>query len=1150
MDHNLRDLLKQERFLRKKFDTVRNFLHNFDADQHNCQLDVRLQRLEETFNEFQIVRQRIELLAEEESEQTPPEPKETEKEWAERVTILNLAREEENWKVLSEMEEIFCTLKGEIMSLKQHERRSEPTVRSSTTEFVETSVGLSRVKLPDIRLPTFSGQLKEWMIFRDNFQNLIHRNNQLMPMDKFTYLRSSLMGEALKAIDSVELSAVNYEVAWTLLQNRYENRKLIVKAYLDALFAGESMKKESYDSLNRLISDFEMNLMMLDKVGEPTANWSTLLVHMMCTRLDGTTLRHWESHHNSKDVPSYEKLIQFLRNHCSVLQSVAGNKPVPMEDKRSKICISHTTTHTFNKCFFCGEAFHSAFRCMKFLKMKTSERVEISRRHALCLNCLSPGHQARVCNKGSCHHCRQKHHSLLHTNSYPVNSSVAQSRSQTTNQQQLQTPRSNLNQPIHTQTTQTRTNSLPVIHSNISQSPTTTNQSCTCRNTVALPVSTKTHSKEVLLSTAIVRVVDRFGNTQLARALLDSCSQFCFMTVQFCQKLSFIQKPKYLTVQGIGGSKAVSRKIAVATIASRSDQISTYNSEMKFFVLPELTVSLPTSKINVSHWRFPEDIVLADPTFFEPGRVDIIIGAEHYYDLLEEGRMRLADDSPVLQNSVFGWIVSGSVPVEERIQQSTVAYTCTLADVHNQLTKFWEVETCRSNSIQSVEETECENLFDQTTTRDKSGRFVVSLPKKEFVIKQLGESRNTAMKRLTGMERRFQSNPGLQSAYREFMSDYERRGHMRQVNEPNDEAPVYYLPHHAVLKPDSTTTKLRVVFDASCKTTTGVSLNDALMVGPVVQDDLLSIVIRFRFHKIAIVADIEKMYRMIQMQCTDQRLQRILWRDSSDAPILTYELSTVTYGTAAAPYLATKCLKRLAQTGRSTYPHAAEVLEKDFYMDDQLTGTENLEEGKQLIREMQELMASGGFILRKWNSNCRTLLEDLPADLVDDRATFELDSSNSPVKTLGLLREPRSDKFLFTSPKWNSETVFTKRIVLADAARLFDPLGLVGPVVVLAKIFLQEIWKRKCDWDDPLPDDMQSFWMDYRRNLRALSSLSVPRWVQFSKNLEFVEIHGFCDASDKAYGACIYLRCTSSDGSVEVNLITAKSKVAPLEDLK
>ncbi|XP_055634131.1 uncharacterized protein LOC129774420 [Toxorhynchites rutilus septentrionalis] len=375
MDHNLRDLLKQERFLRKKFDTVRNFLHNFDADQHNCQLDVRLQRLEETFKEFQIVRQRIELLAEEESEQTPPEPKETEKEWAERVTGLNLAREEENWKVLSEMEEIFCTLKGEIMSLKQHERRSEPTVRSSTTEFGETSVGLSRMKLPDIRLPTFSGQLKEWMIFRDNFQNLIHRNNQLMPMDKFTYLRSSLIGEALKAIDSVELSAVNYEVAWTLLQNRYENRKLIVKAYLDALLAVQSMKKESYDSLNRLISDFEMNLMMLDKVGEPTANWSTLLVHMMCTRLDGTTLRHWESHHNSKDVPSYDKLIQFLRNHCSVLQSVAGNKP--------------------------------------------------------------------------------KHHSLLHTNSYPVNSSVAQSRSQTTNQQQLQTPRSNLNQPIHTQTTQT-----------------------------------------------------------------------------------------------------------------------------------------------------------------------------------------------------------------------------------------------------------------------------------------------------------------------------------------------------------------------------------------------------------------------------------------------------------------------------------------------------------------------------------------------------------------------------------------------------------------------------------------------------------------------------------------------------------------------
>ncbi|XP_058839748.1 uncharacterized protein LOC131695296 [Topomyia yanbarensis] len=441
-------------------------------------------------------------------------------------------------------------------------------------------------------------------------------------------------------------------------------------------------------------------------------------------------------------------------------------------------------------------------------------------------------------------------------------------------------------------------------------------------------------------------------------------------------------------------------------------------------------------------------------------------------------------------------------------------------------------------------------LFAQTVARDDSGRFVVTLPKREFIFQQIGDSKDIAMRRFAGLERRFQSNSELRLSYTEFIHEFQQLGHMKEVMSQTDEHPVFYLPHHAVLKPDSTTTKLRVVFDASCKSSSGVSLNDALMVGPVVQEDLLSIIIRFRLHPVAIVADIEKMYRMIKVQPFDQHLQRILWRDSVNEPVRVFELTTVTYGTASAPYLATKCLQRLTEDGLQSFPRAACALKKDFYVDDMLTGADNIEDGKQLTKEMIELTNSGGFTLRKWASNCPTLLADLPPSLLDDRVTLELNSSSSPVKTLGLLWQPTSDKFLFHSPVWSNITVITKRTVLADAARLFDPLGLVGPVVVIAKIFLQELWKQQCGWDDPLPGDMQSFWLEYRRNLIALSSLSVPRWVAFRADLMSVEIHGFCDASEKAYGACLYLRCTGQDGKIAVRLLAAKSRVAPLEDLK
>ncbi|XP_053691014.1 uncharacterized protein LOC128739545 [Sabethes cyaneus] len=227
-----------------------------------------------------------------------------------------------------------------------------------------------------------------------------------------------------------------------------------------------------------------------------------------------------------------------------------------------------------------------------------------------------------------------------------------------------------------------------------------------------------------------------------------------------------------------------------------------------------------------------------------------------------------------------------------------------------------------------------------------------------------------------------------------FVEEYLRLGHMREVTEDKEStAQQYYIPHHCVLKPESSSTKLRVVFDASCSTTSGISLNDALMVGPTVQDDLLSIVMRFRLHRFAIVADIEKMYRMVHVQQRDWQFQRIFWRSNPNEFIRIFELKTVTYGTASAPYLATKCLKRLAELDGGTFPDAAKVLAEDFYVDDMMSGVDSIEEGVQLCAEIQRLLSGGGFTLRKWSSNCPAVLERIPEDCKDERTCFELDDS-------------------------------------------------------------------------------------------------------------------------------------------------------------
>ncbi|XP_055527503.1 uncharacterized protein LOC129720107 [Wyeomyia smithii] len=145
------------------------------------------------------------------------------------------------------------------------------------------------------------------------------------------------------------------------------------------------------------------------------------------------------------------------------------------------------------------------------------------------------------------------------------------------------------------------------------------------------------------------------------------------------------------------------------------------------------------------------------------------------------------------------------------------------------------------------------------------------------------------------------------------------------------------------------------------------------------------------------------MYRMVRVQPSDQHLQRILWRDSPQAPVKTYELTIVTYGTACAPYLATKCLTQLGKDCQSTHPLGAEAIQKDFYVDDMLSGADDFEQAKRLMSEVIEVTDSAGFTLRKWNSNSAQLIANLPKHLKDDRTTLELDSSSATLSSDGLI---------------------------------------------------------------------------------------------------------------------------------------------------
>ncbi|GFT13533.1 integrase catalytic domain-containing protein [Trichonephila clavipes] len=301
-----------------------------------------------------------------------------------------------------------------------------------------------------------------------------------------------------------------------------------------------------------------------------------------------------------------------------------------------------------------------------------------------------------------------------------------------------------------------------------------------------------------------------------------------------------------------------------------------------------------------------------------------------------------------------------------------------LLDLQNQIAKFWEVESIPDASNLSEEDQRVEKFYLDHTRRNRDGRYVVSLPFKND--NALGDSKVQAKRRFFSLEKRLQANPELRDRYVKFMQDYEHLGHMQLV--PNSElskpsSKCFYLPHFGVVREQSETTKLRVVFDASAKTDSNLSLNDILHTGPKLQNELFNILLKFRCHRIVLTGDIEKMFRQILVNEDDVEFQRIFWREIPEEPTI----------------------QQLAEEIKK-FPEASKVALDDFYVDDFITGTNSKEDAKKLVSQVIELMKKGGFPIRKWASNESSVLESLPTELRSSSGSLHIEEDHL-MKILG-----------------------------------------------------------------------------------------------------------------------------------------------------
>ncbi|XP_077270667.1 uncharacterized protein LOC143901909 [Temnothorax americanus] len=394
-------------------------------------------------------------------------------------------------------------------------------------------------------------------------------------------------------------------------------------------------------------------------------------------------------------------------------------------------------------------------------------------------------------------------------------------------------------------------------------------------------------------------------------------------------------------------------------------------------VTNRVTDSVSAFSMKKSAFNLPRNIELADPNFNVSSDIDILVGAEVFWTLLCVGQIKASLNHPTLQKTRFGWIMGGRMGTRVSQNQKAIVLHTTISndELHNQLQRFWRIEDIPNNpNNYTSEEQDCEKYFLETVTRDSQGRYVVKLPLMEGWARSLGHSREIALDRFRALERRLDRDPTLKALYSEFMEEYIALGHMELINEqsPNEQG-VYYIPHHCVFKQTTEGPKIRVVFNASCKTDTGFSLNDLMLVGPVVQQDLASILLRFRIHKVVLVADITKMYRQVRLHPSQTRLHRIFWRKDNNSNIEVYEAMTVTYGTAAAAFVATNTIKHHAKQRTQQYPLGSLCVIRDFYVDDMLTGAETIEDALEIRDQTIQLLREASFELR-WISGNQALI--------------------------------------------------------------------------------------------------------------------------------------------------------------------------------
>ena len=1000
-------------------------------------------------------------------------------------------------------------------------------------------------KIQAIAPPTFNGLQRDWQSFWAAFRD-IHECSKYSAAAKLSYLRQAQKDTSLyNQLCQNVANGDSYDQVVAGLQDQFDRPREDHRIYIENITKMQPVKP-TRSSLMTCATTMQSTLDGLARLKQEDIQ--SILTTLIEPLLPEKIKSQWEEATvDQKKVPTAKELIMFLRKRASMpqfadktsshpapekkqfkqqsrlkgsvhvassspAQSQSTPQPQPIESKSttsspqpsSKVnSSSKSKPMTYLPirycCPLCKEN-HYAWACSLFKEKPLNQRRDYVQQNSLCNNCLKPGHSQADCkSRFSCQTCQGRHNTLLHSG-----------------------------------------NNSPAAVGTV--------------NHIINNTSDSLHQAKLLM-TCKVLVTGPTGNSMPVRALLDSGADVSSITTKVAKHLKLKNLKNTVSVATFGSN---TETICNSTTFSLSSLLKRdWNHQVSAVVVDKITSDHPRQDASmVKTLPGMKDLIPADPLFHRPGWIDVLLGA----DVLPYVQSSSENPSSIIAvKTVFGHAFMGTYqPTPATISSDASIHLvketsspANLKSLIQQVARFWETENpLLMTSPHSPEEIRILEEYSQTHQYiESAGKYQVILPRR-LEERQLGESKTQALQRYYQNERS-QQRKGTLPEYQAVVQEYLDLKHARLYTTEELLLPSsvsYVLPMHGVTKISSSTTKLRVVFDRSSVTTSGWSLNDTLSAGPMLHPKLSEILIRFRKYRVALSGDISKMYREILLAPSEQQFHRFWWRPTLEEPVKLYCMDRVTFGVTCSPFLAVRTMQQAASDFGKDYPNAQLHINKSFYVDDLLGGADTTSEAITLYSEISNILKKGGFTLRKYRSNSQQVLDAIPKELVEAMPTKEMVDchSDSYPKALGLIWNSEDDT-MCTDVSYTGEIARTKKGILSDTSKTFDILGWITPAILPMKILFQDLWQLKVGWDNPLPPSYLEQHQTWRNELPLLSDIQLPRPYFLKEETTSVQLHGFSDASEKAYGAVIYIRATYANQNPTCRLVTAKSKVAPLK---